>query len=138
MGLRHKSSDEEHVAPQPDPYGGALATFGGMSVPDRAATVLSGIASVLESDTSFQNKTQRKLLDQWLPEPPGRWPPAFMELWKVLAEAFTMLEQARLLIAAQTDRSSGGALTCYWLSDDGRSALDRGDVAAVVARRIPS
>jgi hypothetical protein len=136
--LLHRSSDGGSADAASDPYAAALQKFSTMSLPDRAAEVLAGIAPALEADTNFQDKTQRKLLDVWIPEPAGRWPESMMALWALLAEAWAALEGARLVVAADAGRDSGGALTFYWLTDDGRAALAAGDVAAVVSRRLPN
>ena len=58
------------------------------------------------------------------------------ELRVTLAEALNALVIARLLI--NWDRgSSGGSVIQYAVSPDGRAAVERGDVAEVVARRLP-
>ncbi len=137
MSLLHKSADDGSD-PAADPSAADLARFSAMQLPERAAAVLAGIRPALEADVNFQDKTQRKLLEVWVPEPPGRWPDSLMPLWQLLAEAFAALEQARLVVGADAGRDSGGPVTFYWLSEDGHAALESGDVAAVVTRRLPA
>jgi hypothetical protein len=57
------------------------------------------------------------------------------ELGVVLAEAFNALVLARLLVP--DDRFAGQSQLVYSTSADGLAALERGDVADVVARRLP-
>ncbi len=137
MSFLHKS-DGDVASSASDPCAADLERFSAMGLAERAAEVLAGIRPALEADTNFQDKTQRKLLEAWIPEPSGRWPESLMPLWRLLAEAFAALEQARLIVGADAGRSSGGALTFYWLSEDGHAAIESGDVADLVSRRLPS
>ena len=58
------------------------------------------------------------------------------ELRITLAEALNALVIARLLI--NFDYGSGGSVIKYAVSPEGLAALERGDVAEVVARRLPA
>jgi hypothetical protein len=57
------------------------------------------------------------------------------EIGVVLAEAFNALVLARLLIP--DDQFAGQSQLVYSISADGLAAVERGDVAEVVARRLP-
>jgi hypothetical protein len=59
------------------------------------------------------------------------------DLQVTLSEAFQALVLARLLIP-YIYQGGGVGGTLYAVSGDGRAALERGDVAEVVARRLPA
>jgi hypothetical protein len=82
-----------------------------------------------------------QLLAPWLPE--SDWMALspeqrlnWLSLAAILREAFQALVLARMLIRQEQDYK-GATWVTYINSPDGRAALDRADVADVVARRLP-
>jgi hypothetical protein len=65
---------------------------------------------------------------------PEQWRAKY-ELKVTFAEALNALVLARLLIHWEV--GSGGSVGQYAMSPDGLAAVERGDVAEVVARRLP-
>jgi hypothetical protein len=129
----------------------ALDRYRAMPVPERAAEVMAAFAPALaerfEAATWKQGMVPRDttgalLLELLIPSArrpdklsPEQWR-AMYELRVTLAEAVNALVAARLLIDWDAG-GSGGSLIKYAVSPDGRAAVDRGDVAEVVARRLP-
>jgi hypothetical protein len=127
-----------------------LERFAAMSVPERAAEVLSKVAPAIAESwekTTWKggvgplHTTGSDLLWLLIPETgirADRVTPeqhrTIRELRVTLAEAFHALVLARLLIPY--DYGSGDTLTLYANSSDGLAALERGDVAEVMARRL--
>ncbi|HKP90025.1 MAG TPA: hypothetical protein VJT75_08630 [Thermoleophilaceae bacterium] len=129
----------------------ALARYRAMPVPERAAEMLAKIAPALAE--SFEEATWKQglgprdtegdslvaLLIPLARRPdklsPEQWRARY-ELRVTLSEALNALVIARLLINWDAG-SSGGSVIQYAVSPDGRAALQRGDVAEVVARRLP-
>ena len=149
MPLRRGARDEAEQAAGPDPgaaWTEALERYRSMSVPERAAEVLATVAPALAEywDSAELDPRQRlhatnhqALLEHMLPATRvGRVPyRTTAELGVTLAEAFNALVLARLLIPY--DYFVGGSQVLYSISADGLAALERGDVAEVVARRLP-
>jgi hypothetical protein len=81
-----------------------------------------------------------RLFDPWLPYD-GQYtgadrPDSWYTLKYVLAEAFQALELARMVF--RSDETPNGHLMSYFgIGSDGAAALERGDVADVVERRLP-
>jgi hypothetical protein len=127
------------TAQGPD-YEAALRYFTALSLPQRAAEVLRGIAPNLGSNYCGMDQ----LLNPWCPvsmtglaaDAPPR-PDGWWALRPVLLEAFQALELARLVVRQEDSTNHWGTQTGYYLASDGRAALERGDVADVVARRLP-
>jgi len=122
---------------EPDQAGMALAHFSGLSIPQRAAEILEQVAASLDQDALAMDQ----LLAPWLPESDwmGLSPEqrrSWLSLALVLREAFQALVLARMVIR-QEQSYKGATWVTYVNSPDGRAALDRGDVADVVARRLP-
>jgi hypothetical protein len=129
----------------------ALERYRAMPVPERAAEVMATIAPALAE--SFDKATWkqgmgpgdtdgRSLLALLIPSArrpdklsPEQWR-AMYELKVTLAEALNALVIARLLINWDV-YVSGGSDIKYAVSLDGLAALERSDVAEVVARRLP-
>jgi hypothetical protein len=129
----------------------ALERYRAMPVPQRAADVLARVAPALAE--SFDRATWKQgigprgtegdaLLGLLIPSArrpdklsPDQWR-AMHELRVTLAEGLNALVTARLLINWDAG-SAGGSVIKYAVSPDGRAALERGDVAEVVARRLP-
>jgi hypothetical protein len=122
-----------------------------MPLPERAADVMATIAPALAE--SFHAATWKQgigprdtegdsLVALLIPSArrpdklsPEQWR-ARHELHVTLAEALNALVIARLLINWDAG-SSGGSVIKYAVSPDGLAAVERGDVAEVVARRLP-
>jgi hypothetical protein len=117
-----------------------------MSVPERAAEVLATIApalaefwdsAALDPRKRLHTTNHKALLEHMLPKT-GAGTVQYrtqVELGVVLAEAFNALVLARLLIPY--DYFVGSSQVLYSISADGLAALERGDVAEVVTRRLP-
>ncbi len=82
-----------------------------------------------------------QILAPWLPE--SDWMALSVEQRKgwlslavILREAFQALVLTRMVIR-QEQTYKGATWVTYVNSPDGRAALERGDVADVVARRLP-
>ena len=127
------------AAQGPD-YDAILRYLTGLSLPQRAAEVLRGIAANLGTSRSGMDE----LLNPWCPvsmtglpaDTPPR-PDGWWALRDVLLEAFQALELARLVVRQEESTNHWGTVTAYRLGSDGKAALERGDVADVVARRLP-
>ncbi len=131
---------KHHDSELPDPAP-ALQHFQPLTAPQRAAEVLAGIGT--------DSGGQSNLLEQWLPDvggiigsvdPPDEWWDQRQALKDLLDETFWVLQLARLVIRHEetsTTYGDAGTHVTYRVSADGRAALDRGDAAAVVARRVP-
>jgi hypothetical protein len=128
------------AAAQGPDYDAALRHFTALPVPQRAAEVLAGISPMLGQSRSGMDQ----LLGLWCPvslsglaadDPPR--PDGWWALRHVLLEAFQALELSRLVMRQEDTTNHWGTVTGYELSPGGKAALERGDVAAVVARRLP-
>lgn len=129
----------------------ALDRYRAMPVPERAAELMATIAPALAerfdaapwkqgigpSDTEGASLVALLIPQARRPDKlsPEQWR-AMYELRVTLAEALNALVIARLLINWDAS-SSGGSIIKYAVSPDGLAAVDRGDVAEVVARRLP-
>jgi hypothetical protein len=131
-------------------WAAALERYRAMPLPERAAEVLARVGPALAD--SFDKATWKQgsgprgteghsLLGLLIPSArrpdklsPEQWR-AMHELHVTLAEALNALVIARLLI--NWDEGSGGSVIKYAVSPDGLAALERADVAEVVARRLP-
>ena len=121
-------------------YDAALRHFGALSLPQRAAEVLQGISPALGTRRSGMDQ----LLSPWCPvsmtglpaDAPPR-PDGWWALRHVLLEALQALELARLVLRQEDTNNHVGTVTGYELAPDGKAALERGDFAEVVARRLP-
>jgi hypothetical protein len=108
-------------------------------LPERAAELLNTIAPAIQQADGYLG--MRALLAPWLPDSDWMsWSPEQRATWfsleLVLHEAFQVLVLARMLIRRESDYRGATAVT-YVLGPDGRAAQTRGDVAEVVARRLP-
>jgi len=132
--LRH----QKHELPDPNP---ALEHMRTLTLPQRAAEILAGIGS--------DSGGQSNLLEQWLPNvggiigyvnPPDEWWDNRQALKELLDEAFWVLQLARLLFRNEetsTTYGEAGTHVNYRVSADGRAAIENGNAAEVVARRVP-
>jgi hypothetical protein len=129
----------------------ALERYRAMPVSERAAEVFATVAPALTE--SFEKASWKQgigprdtegssLVALLIPAArrpdklsPEQWR-AKHELRVTLAEAMNALVSARLLINWDAG-GSGGSYIQYAVSPDGHAALQRGDVAEVVARRLP-
>lgn len=145
MPLFHRSGDDPSAPPEPasattaesDSVETTLGRFAAMSVPQRAAEILEKATASIEQDALAMDQ----LLAPWLPE--SDWAalsPQQRENWLSLAamlrEAFQALVLARMVIR-QEQSYKGATWVTYVNSPDGLVALSRGEVADVVARRLP-
>jgi hypothetical protein len=117
--------------------GTSLEYFSGLSVPQRAAEILEKVTAPIDQDALAMDQ----LLAPWLPE--SDWMALSVEQRKgwlslavILREAFQALVLTRMVIR-QEQTYKGATWVTYVNSPDGRAALERGDVADVVARRLP-
>jgi len=124
-------------AAEADQVGTALGHLSALSVPQRAAEILEKVAASIDEDALAMDQ----LLAPWLPE--SDWMALSAEQRKnwtslalVLREAFQALVLTRMVIR-QEQSYKGATWVTYVNSPDGRAALARGDVAHVVARRLP-
>ena len=125
----------------------SLDHFAGISLHQRSAEVLHGVAATIDqtddpSDIVSPHLGMDMLVASWLPdsnwmnitpEQRGSW----FSLQLILDEAFQVLVLARLLVRHEATDNRQGTNAAYFISPDGRAALGRGDVAEVIARRLP-
>jgi hypothetical protein len=147
MGL-FRQSDEgsditgaEPVAPSvtADQVAATFDRLSGQPLPERAAELLNTIAPAIQQADDYLG--MRALLAPWLPDSDWMsWSPEQRATWfsleLVLQEAFQVLVLTRMLIRRESDYKGATAVT-YELGPVGRTAQSRGDVAEVVARRLP-
>ncbi len=106
---------------------------------ERAAELLNTIAPAIQQADDYQG--MRVLIAPWLPDADWmKWSPEQRATWfsleLVLQEAFQVLVLTRMLIRRESEYRGATNVT-YALGSDGRAAQSRGDVAEVVARRLP-
>lgn len=147
MGLFHRPDEgSDLTGPEPVPPSAAAdqvaATFDRISeqpLPERAAELLNTIAPAIQVADEYVG--MRVLLAPWLPDSDWmNWSPEQRATWfsleLVLQEAFQALVLTRMLIRRESEYHGATSVT-YMLGPDGRAAQSRGDVAEVVARRLP-
>ena len=122
------------AAQGPD-YDAILRYLTGLSLPQRAAEVLRGIAPNFGGSQTGMDELLNALCPAPVTAPPLS--DAWWALRPVLLEAFQALELARLVVRQEETTNHWGTVTAYRLGSDGKAALERGDVADVVARRLP-
>lgn len=134
-----------------DPIGPALERFAGLPLAERAAEVLAVVAPAIAAAWDAvdwngwelpKGTDMNHLLEPLIPPFKAKNLSAenrmnLARLRVTLAEAFQALVLARLLIR-QDPSGSINSEAAYANSPDGLEALERGDVAAVVARRLPA
>jgi hypothetical protein len=134
-----------------DPISAALEHFAGLSVSERAAEVLAEVGPRIAAawdEVDWRGWEPPKgtdmhtLLEPLVPRFRAKDLTAeqrmkLASLRVTLAEAFQALVLSRMLIRQDP---SGGTYSeaAYANSPDGLAALERGDVGAVVARRLPA
>ncbi len=120
--------------------GAPVGRLSELPLPQRAAELMSAIAPALEQADDYPG--MRALLGALLPDDADwmKWSPQQRAVWLSLElslqEAFQALVLTRLLIRRESQYKGATDVT-YALGPDGREAHDRGDVAEVVARRLP-
>lgn len=138
---------ESDAVADADQVKASLDHFAGLSLSQRSAEVLAGVATTIDqtddpSDAGAPDLPMDGLLASWLPdrnwmditpEQRGTW----FSLQLILDEAFQALVLARLLVCHEATDNRQGTNAAYFISPDGRAALGRGDVADVVTRRLP-
>lgn len=154
--FRHYGPDDPRVTRRPAPEASASADFEAtlrhfdqLPLPERAAEVLDGFATLTEAAVPSMDD----LVSRWLPgvmslDSGFQPPPAleqisweqqatWYELRRVLEAALQALELSRLICRSESTTNHLGTVTGYTITADGTSALQRGDVADVVTRRLP-
>src|SRR5215471_12889372 len=147
MGLFHRSDENSdwptaggaEASAVPDQIAAAFEGISRLSLPERAAELLNTITPAIQQPDDYLG--MRALLAPWLPDSDWmNWSPEQRATWfsleLVLLEAFQVLVLTRMLIRRESDYRGATGVT-YALGPDGRAAQTRGDVAEVVARRLP-
>ncbi len=132
---KHDADGGDLPGSAPPDFDALLQHLKGLPLAQRAAELLTGISSQLPNG---ERSAMDRLLTPWLSDQysAADLPDSWYALKYVLAEAFQALELARMVF--RIDESPRGETTCYYaISPDGKAALERGDVAAVVGRRLP-
>jgi hypothetical protein len=142
----HKSKDQPgdgnaSDAPAPDLWQqieATLAELRGLTLVERAARLFSAIASDISA--SDQRAQMSSLLAKWLPDFGMKYTPEQWDEWHdlqlLLQEAFQVLVLTRLLVRREgADRF--GTDVSYTTSADGHAALEAGNAADVIQRRLP-
>jgi hypothetical protein len=112
-----------------------LEHFRELPLAQRAAEVMAGVAAQLPDG---ERSAMDRLLTPWLSDQytDADRPDSWYTLKYLLAETFQTLELARMVF--RIEETPRGQTTCYYaITSDGKAALGRGDVADVVARRLP-
>jgi hypothetical protein len=122
-----------------DQVAAALDRISRLSLSERAAELLNTVAPAIEQVDDYLG--MRALLAPLLPDADWmNWSPEQRATWfsleLLLQEAFQVLVLTRMLIRRETQYKGATDVT-YALGPDGRAAQGRGDVAEVVARRLP-
>ena len=147
MGLFYRSDEGSDITGTAPATPSAVAdqvaaTFDRISaqpLSERAAELLNTIAPAIQQADDYLG--MRALLAPWLPDSDWMsWSPEQRATWfsleLVLLEAFQVLVLTRMLIRRESDYRGATGVT-YALGPHGRAAQTRGDVAEVVARRLP-
>jgi hypothetical protein len=130
-----KREGEDGAGDNSPDYDALLAHFNALPLAQRAAQVLAGISSQLPHG---ERSPMDRLMGAWLPDQysAADRPDSWYTLKYLLAETFQALELSRMVF--RIDETPQGDTTCYYaISSDGQAALQRGDVAEVVKRRLP-
>jgi hypothetical protein len=110
----------------------------GLPIVERAAQLFTSIAPDISA--SDHRAQMSSLLAPWLPDfgmkyTPDQWDEWF-DLQLLLCEAFQVLVLTRLLVRRE-EADRFGTVVGYTLSADGRAALEAGNAADVIKRRLP-
>jgi len=130
-----QDADDGPAASAPADFDALLQHFSDLPLAQRAAEVLTGISSQLKQG---ERSPMDRLLTFWLGDQytAEDRPESWYTLKYVLAEAFQALELARMVF--RIDETPREPTTNYYaIGTDGTAALQRGDVAEVVGRRLP-
>jgi hypothetical protein len=130
-----KDPDKDEQGAKPPDSDALLAHFNGLPLPERSAEMLAGISSQLQAG---ERSAMDRLLIPWLGEQytADDRPDSWYTLKYLLAETFQALTLARMVF--RIDESPRGDMMSYYaVSSDGRAALERGDAAEVIKRRLP-
>jgi hypothetical protein len=139
VGLFQRGGDDSGTADAAE-LTASVDRLSGLPLPQRAAELMSAIAPALEQVDDYPG--MRALVGSLLPDDADwmSWSPeqrtAWLSLELALQEAFQALVLARMLIRRESQYKGATDVT-YALGPDGRAAQGRGDVAEVVARRLP-
>jgi hypothetical protein len=113
----------------------AIEHFSALTLADRAVELLGKLAE--ENDVTMED-----VLGKWLPEfaETHGWPSEqrkrYFSFELLLSEAFQALVLSRMAIRMEHRPLHDATKVTYAASPDGRAALERGDAAAVIARRV--
>jgi hypothetical protein len=140
----HRSKDEAGDpgdAPAPDLWQQietTLAQLRALTLVERSAHLFSAIADDISA--SDHRPQMSSLLAPWLPDfgmkyTPEQWDEWF-DLQLLLAEAFQVLVLTRLLVRRE-EADRWGTVVGYTMSADGHAALNAGNSADVIKRRLP-
>ena len=134
---KHESGESGQDSPAAPDSDALLVHLSQLTLAQRAAEVLKGISTEIAPG---ERSAMDRLFNPWLPYS-GQYsaedhPNSWYTLKYLLAETFQALELSRMVF--RIDESGGGDLMSYYaISSDGAAALQRGDVAEIVARRLP-
>ena len=147
VGLFHRSDEDSgatvagaaETAAEADRIAATLHRVSRLSLPERAAELLTAIAPAIEQTDDYMR--MQVLLAPWLPDSDWmNWSPAQRATWfsleLILQEAFQVLMLTRMLIRRESQYKGATDIT-YALGPDARAALSRGDAAEIVTRRLP-
>jgi hypothetical protein len=126
------AASSDGATPAAPDLGASVQHFRELTVPQRAAEVLAGI-----EPPGVRGRRMADVLSRWVPDledPPDDW----FELQRLLLEAFQALELSRLVMRYEPFSNKWETDNRYVISPDGLTALERGDVAEVVTRRLPA
>jgi hypothetical protein len=134
FGHSRGEDKDDHSTGSPD-FDALLAHFNQLPLPERAAEMLTGISSQLSAG---ERSAMDRLLTPWLGEQytAEDRPDSWYTLKYLLAETFQALELSRMVFRID-ETPQGDMMSYYAVSSDGRAALERGDVAEVIQRRLP-
>ena len=154
--FHHSGPDDPRVtrrspvqAPGSGDVEATLAHFSQLPPAERAAEVLAGFANLPPDSVPSMDD----LLSHWLPgvtslDSGFQPPPAPEQIsWEqhatwyqvrhLLEATFQALELSRLICRSESTTNHMGTVTGYTITADGNTALQRGNVADVVTRRLP-
>jgi hypothetical protein len=140
FGHSHEEPDGDSGASAAKPVAvdtdGVLAHLMELPLPQRASEIMPGIASQIPDGAHAE---MDRLQGAWLPDQNRDvdHPDSWWTLRSLLPEIFQALELSRLIVRIDEDDNQGGTTNYYKISSDGQAALGRGDVAEIVARRLP-
>ncbi len=157
----HSHREESNAPPESASAAGSRAAdtvnevlgwIGEMSPGQRAARIMDAFKAL--EGTEHDRLSMDELALNWLPGeiapgdggiqtpiPPEQISWDDLKKWyaarKLIETGLQALEMSRLVCRTETTTNRSGTLTRYFVSEDGKASLQRGDVADVVTRRLP-